>query len=189
MSRARKKRLSAEALTALAENINQDRDRLSILRKLTEQLKTERSLLLTLLQHLPCGVLIAGAPSGSLIMGNGLVERIWRLPLGKVGSLEGYREWKAFHLDGRPYAPEDWPLARAIAYGEEVRGEVSSIQRSDGSLTFVVSNAAPLRDHKGQIVAGMLAVMEVPNPARAKRVNGKNLNGKTLMFATTEVAA
>ncbi|HET7441343.1 MAG TPA: hypothetical protein VFJ47_08580 [Terriglobales bacterium] len=177
MRRARKKRLSAEALTALAENISQDRDRLSILRKLSQQLKTERSLLVTVLQHLPCGVIIASAPSGNLIIGNDLVEQIWRLPLRKVGGLEGYREWKAFHLDGRPYQLEDWPLTRAITYGEEVRGEVSSIQRKDGTFAYVVSNAAPLRDHKGQIVAGMLAVMEIPRPVKARHARGGNLMG------------
>ena len=165
----RKKKLSAEALIALAENITQDRDRLSILRKLSEQLKTERSLLLTVLQHLPCGVMIAGAPDGNLIMGNDLVEQIWRMPLRKLGSAPNYREWKAFHLDGRPYEIEDWPLARAIGYGEEVRGEVSAIRRGDGTYGYVMSNAAPLRDHKGQIIAGMLAVMEIPGPAKNKR--------------------
>jgi PAS domain-containing protein len=163
----KKKKLSAEALTALAENISQERDRISLLRKLTEQLKTERSLLFTVLQHLPCGVVIAKAPGGDLVMGNELIEQIWRLPLRKLGT-QHYRGWEAFHPDGRPYEAQDWPLARAIEYGEEVLGEVSVIRRGDGTYGYVMSNATPLRDHKGQIIAGMLAVMEIPSPEKNK---------------------
>lgn len=117
-------------------------------------------------------------------MGNDLVEQIWRLPLRKPGAPH-YREWRAFHLDGRPYATHDWPLSRAISYGEEVTGEVSAIRRGDGTYGYVISNAAPLRDHKGQIIAGMLAVMEIPGPVK----NKSTANAKKLAIAATVRAA
>ena len=72
-----------------------------------------------------------------------------------------HREWKLFHANGRPCDPNEWPMNRAIFYGEIVTCEVFKIRRADRSYGYVVANAAPLRDHRGQIIAGMLTMMEI----------------------------
>jgi PAS domain-containing protein len=164
------RKASTEALVSLAKTLQKDRDTLGVLRQVTAQLKQEHALLLSVLQHLPCGVVIASAPSGRLITGNHVMDDILGHPLESVKNMLNYRDWKVFHADGRPFEGDEWPMARAILYGEVVVGEIFKIQRADGSYRYVITNAAPLRDHKGQTVAGMLAMMEIPRPPVGRRL-------------------
>lgn len=169
------RKASTEALASLAKTLQKDRDTLGVLRQVTAQLKQEHALLLSVLQHLPCGVVIASAPSGRLIVGNHVMEDIFGHPFESLKKTLNHRDWKVFHADGRPYEDDEWPMARAILYGEVVAGEISKVQRADRSHGYVIANAAPLRDHKGQIVAGMLAMMEIPNPPfGGRQANAKN---------------
>ncbi|HYL16111.1 MAG TPA: hypothetical protein VEV41_23970 [Terriglobales bacterium] len=170
----RTRKASTEALASLAKTLQKDRDTLGVLRQVTAQLKQEHALLLSVLQYLPCGVVIASAPSGRLIMGNHVMEDILRQPFEGLKDVLNRRQWKLLHPDGRPYKDDEWPMARAILYGEVVAGEISKIQRADRSYGYVIANAAPLRDHRGKIVAGMLAVMEIPRPP----IGGRVANGK-----------
>ncbi|PYX84170.1 MAG: hypothetical protein DMG70_07340 [Acidobacteria bacterium] len=155
------RKASVDALASLAKTLQKDRDTLGVLRQVTNQLKQEHALLLSVLQHLPCGVLIASAPSGRLIMSNQVMEQIFRQPFETSKDVLSHREWKLFHANGRPCDPNEWPMNRAIFYGEIVTCEVFKIRRADRSYGYVVANAAPLRDHRGQIIAGMLTMMEI----------------------------
>ena len=88
------------------------------LHQLVNQLKTERAFLETALRQMPCAVMIADAPSGRLRAPNDMVDEILREPFYAAKSIEDYGHWKAFHADGRAYEPHEWPMARAIRYGE-----------------------------------------------------------------------
>lgn len=137
------------------------------LHQLIEQLKTERRFLETVLQQMPAGVIIADAPSGRLRMGNEQVEKIWKSPFIPSKSVEEYAAWPGFHPDGRPYLPEEWPMARAILRGEFVVGEHIKIRRGDGRYATISCNAAPIRDRKGNIVAGVVAFIDITQPQQA----------------------
>jgi hypothetical protein len=96
------------------------------LHQLVSQLRTERSFLETALKHMPCGVMIADAPSGRLRGPNKMVDEIMRERFFPAKSIQDYSHWKGFHPDGRAYEPHEWPMARAIKYGEEIAGKRSA---------------------------------------------------------------
>jgi GAF domain-containing protein/anti-sigma regulatory factor (Ser/Thr protein kinase) len=136
---------------------------------LYERVAAEHERLEAILQQLPAGVLLAEASSGRLMLGNDEVERIWRRPFVEGASLAEWCDHYGFHPEnGRPYAPHEWPVARALR-GEVVRGEEADILRGDGSPGTIVTNAAPLRNADGQIVAAVAAFADVTELADARR--------------------
>ncbi|MEK0085082.1 PAS domain-containing protein [Benzoatithermus flavus] len=122
----------------------------------------DRALLEAVMQRMPLGVIVAEAPSGRLILGNEQVARIWRRPFVAAETIEAYDAgYRGFHPDGRPYAPHEWPLARAIAIGEVVDGEEIRFLRGDGTLGIMNVSAAPIRDDAGRIAAGVVVFQDV----------------------------
>src|ERR687885_1138203 len=98
---------------------------------------------------MPSGVVIAEAPSGKVLLSNESAQRIRRCPLPQSVVLEQYREYddefKGFHPDGRPYEPEEWPLARSIRAGEVVVEEEIAIVRGDGTRGMIRVSSSPVR--------------------------------------------
>lgn len=126
-----------------------------------ERAASDRARLEALLMHLPAGVIIAEAPSGKLIMGNEQMERIWRRPFLACDSIAGYSEYAGYHSDGRPYEPEEWPLARSIRHGEVVTGEEIDFLRGDGTVGRMSVASAPIRDPKGRITAAVTVFQDI----------------------------
>ncbi len=71
-------------------------------------------------------------------------------------GVDEYSMWKGFHADGRPYAPTDWPLARAILGGETVVNEDTQVLRGDGTRGVLRLSAAPVKDRTGRTIAGVV---------------------------------
>ena len=117
---------------------------------------------------MPAGVLIAEAPSGRVILTNAQAGRILKRTIPPLSEIADYASL-GFHPDGRPYGPRDWPLARAILLGEEVSGEEIHIVAGDGSLVMTSVSAAPIRDPRGRIVAGVAAFFDVTREREAER--------------------
>jgi PAS domain S-box-containing protein len=136
-------------------------------RDLTEQaeamrrLEVERALFDAVIQQLPEGVIIAQAPSGKMILGNEQTERIWGRPFIASPSAEEYTAYQGFHADGRPYESREWPLARAILYGEQTVDEEMVFQRGDGSRGIMRASAAPVRGPDGSIQAGVAIFADI----------------------------
>jgi two-component system CheB/CheR fusion protein len=101
-------------------------------------------------------------------MGNDKVEEIWRAPYMPSGDIEGYRVYKGFHADGTPLEPQEWPLARAIATGEEVHDEEIPFERGDGTCGVVLNNAAPIYDQEGRITAAVVVFQDVTDRKQAE---------------------
>jgi PAS domain S-box-containing protein len=137
--------------------------------KLLEELSVQHRQLTEVLGQMPAGVIIAEASSGRLVMGNKQVAQIWRHEFLPSASIEEYGVWKGFHLDGRPYKPQEWPMARSITTGEVVTNEEAEILRGDGTRGALSINSAPIRDHEGRIVAGVATVFDITERKRAER--------------------
>src|SRR5262252_2107722 len=129
--------------------------------KLLEELSAQHQKLTEVLRQMPAGVIIAEAPSGKLIMGNERVAQIWRHEFLPSTNVERYGSYKGFHPDGRPYEPQEWPLARSITAGEVVTNEEIEILRGDGTRGALISNSAPIRDGGGRIVAGVVSFFDI----------------------------
>jgi PAS domain S-box-containing protein len=133
----------------------------------------ERALFEAALRALPAGVVLAEAPSGRVILSNEQAAHILRHPLVSVRELADYDpDHMGFHADGRPYQPEDWPLARAMLFGEEVRSEEAHLVAGDGSRIVVKISAAPIRDSEKRIVAAVTAIFDVTREREAERAFG-----------------
>jgi hypothetical protein len=70
-------------------------------------------------------------------------------------------EWEIFHLDGRPYATDEWPIVRSISSGEGVLGEEYFSVLEDRRRLIVRCSSSPIYDDKGDIVAGVLVMEDV----------------------------
>src|SRR2546427_275898 len=73
--------------------------------RLMETLATEHARLEAILCHLPSGVLVAEAPTGTVVLSNRQVEQILGHPVRLLQNIDAYREWVGWHLDGRPVQP------------------------------------------------------------------------------------
>jgi PAS domain S-box-containing protein len=136
--------------------------------RLMADIEAERARLATVLDQLPAGVILAEAPSGRLLMGNRRLESIIGLPFIPAEGISEYSLYPGFHLDGRPYMPEEWPLARSLLKGEVVKGEEIEIQRTDGTRTIVLAASSPIWDREGRIVAGVVTFVDVSELRRAE---------------------
>ncbi|WP_437632935.1 PAS domain S-box protein [Sorangium sp. So ce854] len=138
--------------------------------QLAEQLEHERHKLEQIIQQMPHAVYIADAPSGQLVTGNAQGAAQLGRPFVASADLAAYSDgYAGFHADGSPYAPHEWPLARAVTAGELVRSEPVEMLRADGSRAIIEYSAAPIRDASGQIVAGVVVGVDATERIRALR--------------------
>jgi signal transduction histidine kinase/PAS domain-containing protein len=135
--------------------------------QLVAQLGQQRRRLDAVLQQMPAAVLIVDA-EGRVVLANRQLETIFRRPLLPQAQAREYRDWKMFHADGRPYAPEERPLARALR-GEIVAGEELEVERGDGTRGFIAVSAAPIRDEASRVVAGVAIDMDITERTRTER--------------------
>ena len=128
--------------------------------QLRDRLAAQSALLETVLQQLPVGVVIA-EPGGRLVLGNAAVEAIWGHPFVPSESIPEYGAYQGFHPDGRPYAPEEWPLARSLRHGETVVREPVTLIHPDGSRHQIDLSSTLVRDAAGRPVAGVAVGTDV----------------------------
>ncbi|MCL5292782.1 MAG: PAS domain S-box protein [Actinobacteria bacterium] len=160
------KQYEAQERKALEKQAEQRED---ILENLIEQFEGERGSLQAVLEQMPAGVIIAEAPAGRLIFGNKQIEEIWRHPFHKAAEIGQYKQYKGFHPeDGRPYRPEEWPLARSITSGEIVKDEEIDFLRGDGTRGTQAVSSTPIRDRGGRIVAGVAVFTDITERKRAE---------------------
>jgi PAS domain S-box-containing protein len=123
---------------------------ISARRTLERERAWERARLDAVLRALPVGVVIAEAPSGKLILGNEVYE-----------AYEGY--WP----DGRRVAVHEWPLARAIREGVTTPAEeIHMVSRGKKKITE--QSAAPVRDDRGEVIAGVVTMVDVTERKRSE---------------------
>ncbi|WP_141731320.1 response regulator [Oligoflexus tunisiensis] len=153
-----------------------------LLREIGERLRVEEDLaaksglLQTVLEQIPAAVIVAEAPSGRLLFATEhKLKEMWRRDFAANESIPQNEGWAGFHADGRPYAAEEWPLARAL-HGEVVVNEDAYVKRGDGSDGIMRLNAAPVRNDRGEIIAAVAVAEDVTsiNRAHVELLKSKN---------------
>src|SRR3989475_4254332 len=142
-------------------DINDLKNNLQEIKQSHDQLAAERAKLEEVLRQMPCGVMIAEAPTGTLLLANKQVEEILRQPFPQAANIEEYSQYKAFHLNKQPFQPEEWPLARSLTRGEVVRDEEIEYVRGDGTPVFLSVSSAPILDRDGRIIAAVLTFFDL----------------------------
>jgi PAS domain S-box-containing protein len=134
--------------------VNED---ITALHEAQEKQRASEQLLRTVIDLLPVGLWIADR-EGRLTLANPAGERIWQGT--RLVGPEQYAEYKGWWVEtGKPIAPDEWGLSRAIRKGETSRGELIRIQSFDGAFRTVINWAAPIRSDAGEVV-GAVAVNE-----------------------------
>jgi signal transduction histidine kinase/PAS domain-containing protein len=132
--------------------------------------EAERSWLKTVLDRMPSGVIIGNAPGGELLLVNRQAEQILGHPLALGSGGAGYAAFRGWHpQDGRPYEPEEWPLARSIAKGEFVTDEEIDILRADGTRGTMIVSSAPIEVPDRGIVSGVAIFFDVTDRKQIER--------------------
>jgi PAS domain-containing protein len=144
----------------------------SLLAVMTHRLAEQRRLLARrldlILEMLPVGAWIAD-PNGQLVICNRAAETIF----GGVRwvGLERYSEYRGWWVEtGEPIASEEWPLARAVRYGESRVDDLIEIERFDGGERRTVrASAVPIRDSRGRNLGAVVIAADVTLQERAAR--------------------
>ncbi|HJS84786.1 MAG TPA: PAS domain S-box protein, partial [Acetobacteraceae bacterium] len=103
-----------------------------------------------LLDQMPVGVALAEIPSGRRLYANPRAEELLGHGKIEVPDLAAYARYGAVHADGRPYAPEEYPLARAVLHGEAIETEEMRYRRGDGRIAWFAVSAATVRTAAGE---------------------------------------
>lgn len=130
-------------------------------RELQAKAESQQRLLETVLKQLPCGVIVANPSNGDILLTNSQAMEVF-----KQSSQAGGRTLLdfldvGFRGDGRPNETKQWLLARAVLNGESVKDEEFEHVLSDGERRYIVANSAPVRNDRGEILAGVVALQDV----------------------------
>jgi len=166
-------------------DINDLKSNLQEIKQSHDQLAAERAKLEEVLRQMPCGVVIAEAPSGTLVLANKQVAEILRQPFPQAGNIEEYTEHRAFHLNKQAFKPEEWPLARSLTKGEVVRDEEIVYVRGDSTPVFLSVSSAPILDREGRIIAAVVTFFDLTHRKGTEEV----LRSTEKLAATGRLAA
>jgi PAS domain S-box-containing protein len=131
-------------------------------RELQAKTESQQRLLETVLKQLPCGVIIANPSSGDILLTNSQATEVFKQPASQTGS-RTLLDFLAVGLraDDGPDEPKQWLLARAVLNGEVVKNEEFEHILSDGDRRHIVANSAPVRNDRGEIIAGVVALQDI----------------------------
>lgn len=141
------------------------------------------------LEQLPVGISIAEAPTGRLLFHNARAERILGHKLMQTPELDAYRQYGAAHPDGTPYRPEDFPMIRALLFGECVDRQQMLYERGNGEMTWLEVNAAPIREPSGEIAFAVCAFTDVGAARAAAEALASAEARSRALFQSAPVAA
>jgi len=140
--------------------------------QMLRQLREAREFLETALAQSPSGIVIADAPDVTIRLAN---QAAFSIRGGDQSILTGIdvaqlaANWQTYRPDGSPYPSEQLPLSRAVLQGEVVQNEEVIIRDEEGNDHWVSANAAPIRDAKGQVTAGIVVFHDITEHMRVEQ--------------------
>lgn len=125
-----------------------------------EALRETQSRLAAVFEILPVGVGVVDS-AGKIVLSNQEMHRY--LPTRIQPSLDDARHgrWRASHADGRSYARQDFPGARALRGERVVPGVEMLYQQDDGKEIWTQVAAVPVKDNSGKITGQVAVVTDI----------------------------
>ena len=121
----------------------------------------DRRRLRTIMEAIPVGVGLADR-DGRLVHLNASVDRIWGGDAPHSANVSEYGAYRGWWPDsGALLAPEDWALARTLATGERIEGEVVKIERFDGTFGHILNSAAPILAADGALAGAVFVIVDI----------------------------
>ncbi len=112
-----------------------------------------------ILNQLAEGVIVTDA-EGRIVFVNDAAARIHGVSALNVAPKDYSDTYHLFTEDGRPYPPEELPLARAVLRGETSVGARWRIRRPDGSNVLAIGNAGPVVSLGGKRLGSVLTLSD-----------------------------
>jgi PAS domain S-box-containing protein len=136
-------------------------------RQAEEAARQRENQLAVILDTLPVGVWVIDA-TGRIVLSNPAGRQIW---CGNQSvEIEHFSERKGFWAStGRPVAPDQWGLARAIRDGETSREEIVDIECFDGTRKTILNSAAPILNAWGEIEGAVAVNEDITDYRRAQQ--------------------
>ncbi len=126
------------------------------------------SVLRSILDQMPLGVVIAEVPSGRVIFQNPGFAEIWGEGVPAPTSITEYGIWRGTGPADVSYTPETWPLARSVLSGDRIVNEECELCLKDGRhRTFSISSA-PVRDESGRVYGAVSTFIDVTDRRHAE---------------------
>ncbi|MCI0345315.1 MAG: GAF domain-containing protein [Chloroflexi bacterium] len=132
--------------------------------RLYDEATSSLSTLQAVIGQMPIGVQVASATERRILFEN--ARAVTLLGQQRGGQIAGRVE--AFHPDGRPMEPEEWPLNRAIETGEPLT-ERWVIRRPDGSNIEISASAAPVVAGDA-VIAAVMAMTDITAAREAEQL-------------------
>jgi PAS domain-containing protein len=148
-------------VTVVVEEITEQQRLAGALQDSQRREQRRTSELEALMQAAPAALFVASDRECRRVKANPAAERLLRLRRGE-NLVPDDRSSRAFavYADGALLAPDQLPLYRAAATGEEVRDETLTLRFADDEWLEVVINALPLRDEAGEVVGAVAGFVE-----------------------------
>jgi PAS domain S-box-containing protein len=142
------------------------------LRRSEAEARARAEELAVILDAVPGMALIARDTACHTITGSRAAYDLLRLPYGANISKSAPEGEKPTNFravkDGRELCPDELPLQRAVATGQEVRGFEMILVLDDGNSHDLFGNAAPLLDQKGEVRGGVGVFVDITDRKRAE---------------------
>ncbi|MCB1051163.1 MAG: PAS domain S-box protein [Acidobacteria bacterium] len=115
------------------------------------------ALLTAALEASSAGIVVIDAKTQAIRLANPMARKLWNERVNRVAQMP----WRVFTPEGFPIAPEDYPLNRAVQKGERVHGVDLVLKNENGEEIWVLTNAAPVHDSNGEILAGVAVFTDI----------------------------
>ena len=154
---------------------------------LAHELQLANRMLNALIETLPTGMVIVDADS-EIVLANQRVKDIMGNALaGARSSLSA--DSRLCRMDGTPFPLEEMPLNRAVQAGETTTGAEVCLCQDDGSKTFLLIAASPIRDESGHITSAVEIVQDITDLKQMTQAMRESENtSRVLMDSLSESA-
>lgn len=125
----------------------------------------ERILLEAIVENIPVGLAVVDENETPLIVNS---EALRAFGKDSPADFAGWYKAEAYRLDGTPVRPEERPIARTLATGEIVHGEVLELVIEGRRAIFEISTA-PIIDGSGERRGGLSIFRDVTVREQAER--------------------
>jgi len=117
---------------------------------------------------MPVGVIVRDAPSGELRYANPEAAHLMGRAIAKTPAWLRRDDPAMADENGLARPAEEFPLFRAIRFGERTGAETHNFYRPDGITAILEQTAGPVRDEDGRIVQGILTFHDITSQVKAE---------------------
>lgn len=145
-------------------------------KRLEAELKDTTAILKAAMDCSPAGIAVVEAKSGKPMYLNNYAQAVRGLgkePRSSGGWMNDYVDMEQVrHIDGTPYKEDEIALVRAIKYGE-TNNQYAIIKTLDDEERIIWAHAAPIKNDKGEIIAGIAIFPDVTDLKRIEKEKTK----------------